>query len=44
MKTPIRLKPSIGVAYTAHTQDGFSKSDCGDLITLEANQAESLLF
>ncbi len=44
MKTPIRLKPSIGVAYAAHTQDGFSESGSGDLITLEANQAESLLF
>jgi len=44
MKTPIRLKPSFGVAYAAHTQDGFSESGSGDLITLEANQAESLLF
>ena len=44
MKTPIRLKPSVGVAYAAHTQDGFSESGSGDLITLEANQAESLLF
>ena len=44
MKTPIRLKPSVGVAYAAHTQDGFSESGSGDLITIEANQAESLLF
>ena len=44
MKTPIRLKPTLGVAYAAHTQDGFSESGSGDLITLEANQAESLLF
>ncbi len=44
MKTPIRLKPSVGVAYAAHTQDGFSESGSGDFITLEANQAESLLF
>ena len=44
MKTPIRFKPSVGVAYAAHTQDGFSESGSGDLITLEANQAESLLF
>ena len=44
MKTPIRLKPSVGVAYAAHTQDGFSESGSGDLITLEANQAESLLL
>ena len=44
MKTPIRLKPSVGIAYAAHTQDGFSESGSGDLITLEANQAESLLF
>ena len=44
MKTPIRLKPSVCVAYAAHTQDGFSESGSGDLITLEANQAESLLF
>ena len=44
MKTPIRLKPSVGVAYAAHTQDGFSESGSGDLITLEANQAESLIL
>ena len=44
MKTPIRLKPSVGVAYAAHTQDRFSESGSGDLITLEANQAEFLLF
>ena len=44
MKTPIRLKPSVGVAYAAHTQDGFSESGSGDLITLEANQAESFLL
>ena len=44
MKTPIRLKPSVGVAYAAHTQDVFSESGSGDLITLEANQAESLLI
>ena len=44
MKTPIRLQPTVGVAYAAHTQDGFSESGSGDLITLEANQAESLLF
>ncbi len=44
MKTPIRLKPTLGVAFAAHTQDGFSESGSGDLITLEANQAESLLL
>ena len=44
MKTPIRLQPTVGVAYAAHTQDGFSESGSGDLITLESNQAESLLF
>ena len=44
MKTPIRLKPSVGVAYAAHTQDGFSESGSGDLITFDANQTESLLF
>ena len=38
------LKPSVGVSYAAHTQDGFSESGSGDLITLEANQLESLLF
>ena len=43
-KTPIRLRPSLGIAYAAHTQDGFSESGSGDLITLESNQAESLLF
>ncbi len=44
MKTPFRLKPSVGVAYAAHTQEGFSESGSGDLITIDANQAESLLF
>ena len=44
MKTPIRLQPSFGVAYAAHTQDGFSESGSGDLITIDPNQAESLLF
>ena len=44
MKTPIRLQPNVGVAYAAHTQDGFSESGSGDLITLESNQAESLLL
>ena len=44
MKTQIRLQPTVGFAYAAHTQEGFSESGSGDLITLEANQAESLLF
>ena len=44
MKTPIRLQPRVGVAFAAHTQDGFSESGSGDLITIESNQAESLLF
>ncbi|MDC3089318.1 autotransporter domain-containing protein [Prochlorococcus sp. AH-716-N03] len=44
MKTPIRLKPSVRVAYAAHTQDGFSESGSGDLVTIDPNQAESLLF
>ena len=43
-KTPFRLKPSVGVAYAAHAQDGFSESGSGDLITIDANQTESLLF
>ena len=44
MKTPIRLQSTVGVAFAAHTQDGFSESGSGDLITIESNQAESLLF
>ena len=43
-KTPIRLKPSVGVSFAAHTQDGFSESGSGDLVTIDPNQAESLLF
>ena len=43
-KTPIRLKPSLGVSFAAHTQDGFSESGSGDLVTIDPNQAESLLF
>ena len=31
-------------AFAAHAQDGFSESGSGDLITVESNQAESLLF
>ena len=44
MKTPIRLRPTVGVAFAAHAQDGFSESGSGDLITIEANQSESLLL
>ena len=43
-KTLIRLQPTVGVAFAAHAQDGFSESGSGDLITVESNQAESLLF
>ena len=43
-KTPIRIKPSLGVSFAAHTQDGFSESGSGDLVTIDPNQAESLLF
>ena len=43
-KTPIRLQPTVGVAFAAHAQDGFSESGSGDLITVESNQAESLVF
>ena len=44
MKTPIRLQPSVGIAYAAHTQDGFSESGSGDLVTIDPSKAESLLF
>mgnify|MGYP003315788810 CR=1 FL=1 len=43
-KAPIRLRPTVGVAYAAHTQDGFDESGSGDLVTIKSNQAESLLF
>ena len=43
-KAPIRLQPTVGVAFAAHAQDGFSESGSGDLITVDPNQAESLLF
>ena len=43
-KTPIRLQPTVGVAFAAHAQDGFSESGSGDLITVDPNQSESLLF
>ena len=43
-KTPIRLQPTVAVAFAAHAQDGFSESGSGDLITVESNQAESLVF
>ena len=42
--TLINVKPSIGIAFAAHTQDGFSESGSGDLVTIKSNQAESLLF
>ncbi len=44
MKTPIRLQPLVGVAYAAHTQDGFSESGSGDLVTIDPNKVKSLLF
>ncbi len=44
MKTPIRLQPSLGVAYASHIQDGFSESGSGDLVTIDPNQTESFLF
>ena len=44
MKTLIRLQPALGVAFAAHAQDGFSESGSGDLITVDPNQAEQLLF
>ena len=44
MKTLIHLRPSVGVAYAADTQDGFSESGSGDLVTIDPSQAESLLF
>ena len=43
-KAPIRLRPTVGVAYAAHTQDGFDESGSGDLVTIDPNQAEQLLF
>ena len=43
-KTPIRLKPTVGVAFAAHAQDGFSESGSGNLMTVNSNQSESLLF
>ena len=43
-KTPIRLQPTVGVAFAAHAQDGFDESGSGDLITVDPNQAESLLL
>ncbi len=44
METPIRLRPTVGVAFAAHSQDGFDESGTGDLIKVESNQAEQLLF
>ena len=44
MKTPIRLQTTVGVAFAAHAQDGFSESGSGDLITVDPNQAESFLL
>ena len=44
MKNPIRLQPTVGVAFAAHAQDGFSESGSGDLITVDPNQAESFLL
>ncbi len=44
MKPPIRLQPTVGVAFAAHAQDGFDESGSGDLITVDPNQAESLLL
>lgn len=43
-KTPLRFKPSLGLAFSAHTQDGFSENGTGTLITVESNQSESLIY
>jgi len=42
--TLINVKPLIGIAFAAHSQDGFSESGNGDLVTIRSNQAETLLF
>ena len=42
--TFIKVKPSLGIAFAAHTQDRFSESGSGDLVTIKSNKAESLLF
>ena len=44
MQSPIRLQPTVGVAFAAHAQDGFDESGSGVLLTVDPNQAESLLF
>jgi uncharacterized protein with beta-barrel porin domain len=43
-KTPIRLQPTVGVAFAAHAQDGFSESGEVNLMTVDSNQSESFLF
>ncbi|MBO8234420.1 autotransporter outer membrane beta-barrel domain-containing protein [Prochlorococcus marinus XMU1419] len=43
-KTPMRFKPSLGLAFSAHTQDEFSETGTGNLVTVYSNQAESLVF
>ena len=42
--TLINVKPSIGMAFAAHNQDGFSESGSGHLVTIKSNRAESLLL
>ena len=41
---PIRLRPTAGIAYAIHNQDELSETGTGDLISIDKNQSESLLF
>ena len=43
-KTPIRIKPSLGLAFSAHTQDGFTEAGTGNLVTVLPNQSEALIY
>ena len=43
-KSLLHLQPFFGIAFANHKQEGFSESGSGDLVTISANEAQSLLL
>ena len=43
-KSLLHLKPSLGIAFATHKQEGFSESGSGDLVSITANETQSLLL
>ena len=43
-KSLLHLQPFFGIAFANHKQERFSESGSGDLVTISANEAQSLLL